>query len=268
MFAGLVSWRFYTHGIRASVLEWRLKRELTVEPTVKAIVKALIKIPIVRGLMFTLGGLLLGYIAVINLSEQVRYTLDGQPTTAQVDNSHSGKRGTGTVVLTYEAEGQSVKARMSTWFYSPQPGEQIPILYRPDAPQFVQLDSLWRRFLWPVVGTVIFGTMFLVGLWELYAAFGSGDWRNAFRPREYEAPLSDQGMPVEPSGIPLRLETPPKPGATVLSFSQGRWWRAEVVSVQDDLVKIHYPGWDSKWDVSVRLTELQVDTGRQEKGTS
>jgi hypothetical protein len=75
----------------------------------------------------------------------------------------------------------------------------------------------------------------------------------------FESPQSSEGFPVEPSGIHLEPETPLEVGSTVLSYSQGRWWRAEVVAVEGDDVQIHYPGWDSKWDVTVPKTELQVD---------
>src|SRR5262245_33756778 len=64
-----------------------------------------------------------------------------------------------------------------------------------------------------------------------------------------EAPLSSDGFPVEPSGITVQPETPLEVGSTVLAFSQGRWWRAEVIGLEsDDRVRIRYPGWDSKWD--------------------
>lgn len=76
----------------------------------------------------------------------------------------------------------------------------------------------------------------------------------------FETPHSDEGLPVEPSGIPVDADTSLYVGSTVLAYSQGRWWRAEVVALEaDDQVTIHFPGWDSKWDVAVPKTELQVD---------
>jgi hypothetical protein len=73
-------------------------------------------------------------------------------------------------------------------------------------------------------------------------------------------PQSSAGFPVEPSGVHLDPETPLDIGAIVLAYSQGRWWRAEVVALDgEDTVTIHYPGWDSTWDVTVPKTELQVD---------
>ena len=78
----------------------------------------------------------------------------------------------------------------------------------------------------------------------------------------FEMPSGSEGHPVEPSGIAVEPETPLEVGSIVLSFSQGRWWRAEVVELEDnEMVRIHFPGWDEKWDVSVPRGELQVYLG-------
>ena len=78
----------------------------------------------------------------------------------------------------------------------------------------------------------------------------------------FESPESSEGFPVEPSGIAIEPETPLDVGSIVLSYSQGRWWRAEVVALEgDDDVCVHFPGWDSKWDVTVPRGELQVFLG-------
>jgi hypothetical protein len=75
-----------------------------------------------------------------------------------------------------------------------------------------------------------------------------------------EFPQSAAGRPVEPSDIPVRPDTPLEVGSTVLSFSQGRWWRAVVIGLEaEDQVRLHFPGWDAKWDVTVSRDELQVD---------
>lgn len=75
-----------------------------------------------------------------------------------------------------------------------------------------------------------------------------------------ELPQSEEGKPVEPSDIPVRPDTPLEIGSTVLSFSQGRWWRAQVIGLEpNDSVRLHFPGWDAKWDVTVSRDELQVD---------
>jgi hypothetical protein len=78
----------------------------------------------------------------------------------------------------------------------------------------------------------------------------------------FKMPSGSEGYPVEPSGIPMQPETPLDVGAIVLANSQGQWWRAEVVGIEDgDMVRIHYPGWEDEWDESVSKTELQVYLG-------
>lgn len=83
-----------------------------------------------------------------------------------------------------------------------------------------------------------------------------------FVPPTMHMPMSEEGFPVEPSGIPVQPETRLEVGSTVLAFSQDRWWRAEVVAlVGRDMVRIHYPGWEAEWDETVPRGELQVDLG-------
>jgi hypothetical protein len=76
------------------------------------------------------------------------------------------------------------------------------------------------------------------------------------------APQSPAGFPVEPSGVSVELETRLEVGSTVLAFSHGRWWRAEVTALEgEDQVRIHYCGWDPVWDESMPRDALQVDLG-------
>ena len=49
-------------------------------------------------------------------------------------------------------------------------------------------------------------------------------------------------------------------GSTVHAYEENRWWPAEVIALEsDDMVRIHFLGWDTRWDRSVRRGELQVD---------
>ena len=48
----------------------------------------------------------------------------------------------------------------------------------------------------------------------------------------------------------------------MLSFSQGRWWRAEVVALEsNDDVRLHYLGRDPQGDATVPRHELQAYLG-------
>jgi hypothetical protein len=81
-----------------------------------------------------------------------------------------------------------------------------------------------------------------------------------------ELPPSPEARPVKPSGIPVGPDTPLKAGGTVLAPDQGLWWRAEVVGLEDGgRVRVHYRGWDARWDRSVPRAELQVDGAAKEK---
>jgi hypothetical protein len=77
---------------------------------------------------------------------------------------------------------------------------------------------------------------------------------------QVEYPSSDEGNPVEPSDIYVDEFTPLEIGSTVLAQWGGRWWRAEVIGLEGtDHVRVHYPGWDSKWDDTIARDQLQVD---------
>jgi len=114
------------------------------------------------------------------------------------------------------------------------------------------------------------GTEIIVGCAIIGVAIVIAGWFFSRRPSQpkqvmmngmiMESPDSPAGYPVVPSNIPVDSDTPLKKGMTVLSFSQGRWWRAEIVAIEpDEYVKIHFPGWDPKWDISIHRDELQVD---------
>jgi len=70
------------------------------------------------------------------------------------------------------------------------------------------------------------------------------------------------GRPVQPSGLPVGPDTPLEVGSPVLANWRGMWWRAQVVALEsEDRVRIHYVGWDSRWDETVPRSSLLLDTG-------
>jgi hypothetical protein len=77
-------------------------------------------------------------------------------------------------------------------------------------------------------------------------------------PSQY--PLTREGLPVEPSDIPVTPETPLAPGTPLLAYSQGKWWRATVVAVEPDgLVLVAFPGWDPHLRDRFPRKLLQID---------
>jgi hypothetical protein len=95
-----------------------------------------------------------------------------------------------------------------------------------------------------------------------YAPAGPASWGPAPLPlrTEVQVPGSPEAQPVLPSGIPVGPDTPLKVGATVLAPDQGRWWRAEVLALEEGgRVKVHYHGWPASWDTSLPRTQLRVD---------
>ena len=91
----------------------------------------------------------------------------------------------------------------------------------------------------------------------LFGTFLCDFWR--FTLLRGEQPTSEEGYPVEPSGIPVTPETKLSIGSIVLVPAQGRWWRAEVLGFEGpDHVRVRYPGWDAKWEEAVARNELQA----------
>lgn len=69
-----------------------------------------------------------------------------------------------------------------------------------------------------------------------------------------------QVAPVEPSGLDVGPDTKLEVGARVLAFSQGNWWRAWVVAIEDGgMVRVNFLGWDANLEYRVPRSELQLD---------
>ena len=65
--------------------------------------------------------------------------------------------------------------------------------------------------------------------------------------------------PTEPIGNKVTAETQLKPGQAVQILWKKQWWFGSVLSVEKDgKVKVHYYGWDPKWDEAVPRNRLLV----------
>jgi hypothetical protein len=73
-------------------------------------------------------------------------------------------------------------------------------------------------------------------------------------------PLTQEGLPVEPSGVPVPPDVPLEPGMPLLAYSQGQWWRATVIMVEaGDVVVVGFPGWDQRRRERISRKRLQID---------
>jgi hypothetical protein len=111
-------------------------------------------------LVYILFGVGLGYMAISDLIQEIRYLRDGRTATAQTATYHSGFRSASRYDVVYEREGQQVQARMYVHaFFPPHAGDQI--LYLPDGTDKVIRKSAWSHFcafVW-----VAFATIFALG---------------------------------------------------------------------------------------------------------
>ena len=73
-------------------------------------------------------------------------------------------------------------------------------------------------------------------------------------------PVAPEQRPVRPSGVALAPDCQLAKGAAVLAYSQGYWWRARVVALEDNaIVRLEFPGWDPSMQMRVPRDQLQVD---------
>jgi hypothetical protein len=114
---------------------------------------------IVNSIIALIGVLSLGYLVY-----QIWYGLNATPGTAVVQSYEAKRRFQGSAVVAYQLEGKPVEARLRVWLLPLEQDQQVAILYRPERPEVVQLDSFWQRYA-PPLGAVLFAGA-VVG-WEV-----------------------------------------------------------------------------------------------------
>jgi hypothetical protein len=114
---------------------------------------------IANSIIALIGVLSLGY-----LIYQVWYGLNATPATAVVRSYEAKRRFQGTAVVAYQLEGKPVEATLRVWLLPLEKDQPVAILYRPERPEVVQLDSFWQRYGAPL-GVVLFAGA-VVG-WEV-----------------------------------------------------------------------------------------------------
>jgi len=64
--------------------------------------------------------------------------------------------------------------------------------------------------------------------------------------------------PLEPTGEPVTAETRLLVGESVQTEWQNQWWAARVIGLEPDgRVKVHYIGWEDRWDEVVTRERLR-----------
>jgi hypothetical protein len=113
----------------------------------------------------------------------------------------------------------------------------------------VVIVASWTGAVTPVVG------------WIGFAVAGVGaliSWLPAPVDRS-QYPLTQEGLPVEPSGAPVPADMALEPGTPLLACSRGKWWRATVIEPRGDGAFVRFPGWDANRVEQVPRRMLQID---------
>jgi hypothetical protein len=117
------------------------------------------RLGIVNSIIALIGLLSLGYLVC-----EVWYGLTAKPGTAVVQSYEARRRFQGSAVVVYQLEGKPVEAQLRVWLLPLEKDQQVPILYRPESPAVVEMDSFWQRYAAPL-GVVLFAGA-VVG-WEV-----------------------------------------------------------------------------------------------------
>jgi len=122
---------------------------------------------ILNSIIAVIGVLGFGY-----LIYQIWYGVTATPATAIVESYEKTRRFQGAAVVAYEVEAKPVEGKLQLWLLELEKGQQVPILYRPDKPELVQLDNFWQRYA-ASIGLVLFAAAVVGG--EMFKRFRHGD---------------------------------------------------------------------------------------------
>jgi hypothetical protein len=126
-----------------------------------------------------------------------------------------------------------------------------------------QVDRLERQLnalrVWVILGNIFAGVALLlccglglVLLSGLFVATGPP-------PVAVTGSGANAAAPVATSGAPVTAETPLAVGMKVLVKWQNGWWNADVLALfPDGQVRIHYTGWDARFDEVVSRERIRL----------
>ena len=107
---------------------------------------------------------LLATIMAYSFVHKLQFSANAVAGTARVEDFVFNFKLGGKASLVHEVDGEPIRATVQTHFHYPAIGSDITILYLPDDPTRIELDSLWERYL--LTGLVLL----LMGgatIWEL-----------------------------------------------------------------------------------------------------
>jgi hypothetical protein len=113
----------------------------------------------------------------------------------------------------------------------------------------VVIVGSWMGVVTPAVGWIGF---VVAGIGALISWIPTAADRSGY-------PLTQEGLPVEPSGAPLPPDMGLEPGMPLLAYSRGKWWRATVIAPQGDGAIVRFPGWDTNRVERIPRRMLQID---------
>ena len=115
-------------------------------------------------------------------------------------------------------------------------------------------------------GLLVIGLVLAVGVWNWGCGEEPAEPRTQKQKTEPErttgrgstAETQQSKAPIEPTGTPVTTDTSLTAGDAVEVKWGNQWWNGEVLKVRDDgKVKIHYVGWDKRWDEVVPRKRLR-----------
>jgi hypothetical protein len=152
--------------------------------------------------------ILLGAFAVFALVEEMAFGSRAPSCTARVKYFVPTRSGLGQAGVEYEVDGEPVEATLQTsWFYTVKEGDQVSILYLPENPRHVRLESTWQRYLWPVFLLLVLGPAAAAGIVSLLSGLRKAKGKS-------DPSTQDKGEPSPETGIRGPASAAAGPGTT------------------------------------------------------
>ena len=111
-----------------------------------------------------LGSSLMASIGAYGLALEVHFGANAVAGTARVEGYTRNPKLGGTLGVVHEVDGNPVRATVQTYFQYPELGSDVMVMYLPEKPTRMELDSLWDRYLLVVL---LFFPFAGLAIWEI-----------------------------------------------------------------------------------------------------